>query len=571
MDHGHPIISFNLIHISTTKHKGVDGLSRRPLADEDPLEDNDYKDWIDRAYSFGVAILNDRTYHITGSLADIICHTHYHCYTVQVVHTPAYRVFLDIVQEDGPEPSILHSETAQALDTSLIRMCEFLISHKRPTDLSDHEFAVFVHHVVHFFVREGNLWHREPHGRHQLVAQPHKHFRILKEAHDDLGHKGIYVTRVHLLLCFWWPHIIKDIKWYAKMCHECRTQQMLKLHIPSTVPIPGGLYCKTHIDTIKMPKAGRFEYLVQVRCALTSYPEWCMLCKENTKTLTAFIFEKLLCRWGPITEIVTNNGPAYRLVVDKIVSKYGIHPIHISPYNSQANGIVERQHHNVWEAIVKSCEGDDTCWYQVVHSVFWAEHVTIHCATGLSPYFMGHGIEPIFPFDLTEAMFLAPLPRQGAFSTSDLIAWCMRQLQKREADLDAIRDQVVKMCFKSICDFEQCFHATIKSHDFEPGALVLVHNSKVEYELSKKTKPCYLGPMMVVHRTKGGSYMLAELDGAISKLRFAAFRVIPYYLRSEECVSVTQMTGINKESIDQFEAGENIDPDEDDPERVLEE
>jgi len=52
-----------------------------------------------------------------------------------------------------------------------------------------------------------------------------------------------------------------------------------------------------------------------------------MLCKENTKSLGAFIFEDLLCRWGPITEIVTNNGPAFRVAVDDLAERYGIHPI----------------------------------------------------------------------------------------------------------------------------------------------------------------------------------------------------------------------------------------------------
>ncbi|KAG2750990.1 hypothetical protein P692DRAFT_201710219, partial [Suillus brevipes Sb2] len=65
-------------------------------------------------------------------------------------------------------------------------------------------------------------------------------------------------------------------------------------------------------------------------------------------------------------------------------------------------------------------------------------------------------------------------------------------------DLDTIKDQVVKAHYKSIRDFEQRFRASIKSYEFEPGALVLVRNSKVEYELSKKTKPHYLGPMIVV-------------------------------------------------------------------------
>lgn len=62
--------------------------------------------------------------------------------------------------------------------------------------------------------------------------------------------------------------------------------------------------------------------------------------------------------------------------------------------------------------------------------------------------------------------------------------------------------------------------------------------------------------------------MLAELDGAISKLRFAAFRVIPYYPRSGERVSVTQMTGIDDESIDELEAYETVEPEEDEPERA---
>jgi hypothetical protein len=66
---------------------------------------------------------------------------------------------------------------------------------------------------------------------------------------------------------------------------------------------------------------------------------------------------------------------------------------------------------DVRKAIIKTCEGDETRWNQVVHSVFWAECVTIQKATGLLPYFMMHGVEPIFPFDLAEATFLAPLKR----------------------------------------------------------------------------------------------------------------------------------------------------------------
>jgi len=46
-----------------------------------------------------------------------------------------------------------------------------------------------------------------------------------------------------------------------------------------------------------------------------------------------------------------------------------------------------------------------------------------------------------------------------------------------------------------------------------------------------------------------GSYVLAEIDGTISKLRFVAFRLIPYHVH--DCRSVSLMHLIKKD-IDKF-------------------
>jgi hypothetical protein len=60
-----------------------------------------------------------------------------------------------------------------------------------------------------------------------------------------------------------------------------------------------------------MPTVGGYQDIVQAQCALTSYPEWCMLCSEKAVSLASFIFEDILCRWGPVSEIVTDNGPSF--------------------------------------------------------------------------------------------------------------------------------------------------------------------------------------------------------------------------------------------------------------------
>ena len=180
---------------------------------------------------------------------------------------------------------------------------------------------------------------------------------------------------------------------------------------PLPCRLSGGLFRKVHLDTMVMPRSAGYRYIIQARCALTAYPEWRMLHSENASALTSFLFEDILCHWGALAEIVTDNGPAFVQALNVLANRYNIRHIHISPYNSQANGVVEWHHHlDVRKAIIKSTLGGEFRWHTVAHSVFWAERVTVLRSTGLSPYFMVHGVEPLFPFDLAEATFLVPPP-----------------------------------------------------------------------------------------------------------------------------------------------------------------
>jgi hypothetical protein len=69
----------------------------------------------------------------------------------------------------------------------------------------------------------------------------------------------------------------------------------------------------------------------------------------------------------------------------------------------------------------------------------------------------------------------------------------------------------------------------IHVYQFTPGDLVLVRNSHIEASLDIKTKPRWIGPMVVVYQATHRAYILAEIDGAVSKLRFATFRIILYH------------------------------------------
>jgi hypothetical protein len=232
-----------------------------------------------------------------------------------------------------------------------------------------------------------------------------------------------------------------------------------------------------------------------------------------------------------------DNETAYVAALDWLSSRYGIHHIRILAYNLRANGIVERQHRTIRDLLVKACNSDASWWPTVAPFIFWADRATTCKATGYSPFYMAHGVEPILPFDITMATFLVP-DLVKPLATDDLIAARAWQLEKRQEDLSAIHDRILKSHFASAQQFERQHAHTIRDFDFKPGALVLVRNPGAEMD---KTKPRYFGPMLVIRRTRNGAYRLAELDGAVSQLRYTAFRLVPYHARSPSYIPVTRV------------------------------
>lgn len=522
------LFDFELVHVPGEKHTGADGLSRRRPAEHEGPEDDDPESWIDEACGFAVELINWNQPRSASDHPASRTDSH-RTYDVFAMKEPE-----DDVEEISDFPQ---REKSKKQDREVGMVKTFLETLSRPEGMGDEPFRRLVRMASRFFILKNRLWRRRPDGCHQLYIFPDRRFSILKEAHDDLGHKGAWIVLTRLQERVWWPSIHQDVRWFVKSCHQCQIRQVRKVLVPPTVAIPVTLFRKAYMDTMRMPRAQNYTYLVQARCSLSAYPEWRPMRSENAKGVAAFIFEEILCRWGALEEIVTDNGTPFVAALEVLREKYHICHIRISPYNSRANGIVERQHFPVREAAIKAANGNESQWPNVHHSVLWAERVSIQKSTGYSPYRIAHGVDPVFPFDLAEATYLAPT-QDAPISTADLLAIRAKQLQKREEDLAKVRDCVLEARYESVRAWIKEHERAIVDYNFTPGSLVLVRNSRVELELNRKSKPRYFGPMVVVQRTAKGAYILCELDGSVSKLPYAAFRLLPYIPRSRASLPI---------------------------------
>ena len=255
---------------------------------------------------------------------------------------------MDHVQaEKSPPTTILRTEAMDQADWCLEDIRRWMTTLERPSNLHDSQYKHFLKRVQKYFIRDKRLWKRDSHGKHKMVLAPSRRLPIMEQAHDRLGHKEVFATMAHISERFWWPFMHDDIKWYVQTCHLCQTRQVQNVLILPTVAVPAPIFAKVYMDSMHMPKSNGFKYLVQGRCSLTHYPEFRMLRSETSRSLADWIFQDIICRWGSLSEIVSDNGPAFVKALTELEGRYGIKHIRISGYNSRANGIVERTHFDV--------------------------------------------------------------------------------------------------------------------------------------------------------------------------------------------------------------------------------
>ena len=126
---------------------------------------------------------------------------------------------------------------------------------------------------------------------HKLVVPCNSWIHILQAMHDNLCYRDLFATWAVLLEQFKWPQVTSNIAWYIQTCHICQIQQTIKVLILPTITTPATLlFRKIYIDTVHMPLSNSFKYIIQSRCTLILYPEFCMLPKENTKEIYKWTF-----------------------------------------------------------------------------------------------------------------------------------------------------------------------------------------------------------------------------------------------------------------------------------------
>ena len=477
---------FKLVYVPGDKHRAPDALSRRRHTDVDEVPDLESDDSLDG---------NPVNWHLQAK--------------------EMFRV--GVVQQKDKEQELRDIAT-------------FLRTFKPPPTKVTKERQRFLHQAARYYLKGRLLYRQHPSGHDQKVVMAGQdRGRILAELHDGIGHRGEWAVWEAICIRFYWPGMRKDVAQYIRSCHTCQLWSTKKMHIPITISQPIALFSKVYLDVMKMPEARGKNWIVACRDDLSSVSEGRALASDNAKALASFFLEQVIFRYGTVGEVVTDNGPSLAGEFARMVNQHNIHQIKISPYNSQANGVVERGHYTIREALVKMCGDNIGNWPTLLPAALYADRITVRRATGFSPYYLLHGVHPLLACDLAEVTFMVP-QLENRLSDIDLLIARTRQIAKMPDDLARAKETLERSRFKSKQAFEAKFGRRIQRTAFKTGELVLIRNNHSENTVSinRKIVNRYIGPYRVVRETQGRAYMLEELNGNVLRASVAAFRLIPY-------------------------------------------
>lgn len=255
-----------------------------------------------------------------------------------------------------------------------------------------------------------DMWVTGPASKARVLEKQEEFQAIMRELHDGMGHHQLRAVLAYFTTRYWIPAAPKLIESYIRSCHTCQKYSKNNiLQVPGYTPQAADIFSRWSIDF-----AGPFppdthtgdRYAIFAVDFLSRWVEARATNTADAATAATFIYEQIVCRYGPPASLHSDNGSHFvNEVIDNLNQILKIQHHRSTPYYPQSNGRVERVIGTIKGNLKKLVDETGTTtdgrapWTGCLAAALWTYRCTPHSVTRVSPAFLVFGKEIPFPGD----------------------------------------------------------------------------------------------------------------------------------------------------------------------------
>ena len=226
---------------------------------------------------------------------------------------------------------------------------------------------------------------------------------VLRAVHDDWGHQGISRTLSLLKTRCFWPGLAQDVQSHIKECFKCVTAKaptpVVKApmrHLLALRPLE-----LLAIDFLKLDQGkGGIEDVLVMTDAFTKYAQAIPCKDQSAKVVAKTLQDRWFAQYGVPLRIHSDRGRNFESnLVKEVCALYGIQKSRTTAYHPQGNGQTERFNRTLCGLIKSLDSSRRKDWPELLPHLVSMYNSTPHRSTGLSPYLLLFGREPVLPVD----------------------------------------------------------------------------------------------------------------------------------------------------------------------------
>lgn len=177
-------------------------------------------------------------------------------------------------------------------------------------------------------------------------------FKLFQQIHN-LAHPGVKSTTQLLSSKFFWPDMKKDIRNWCRTCGKCQRVKITKhTHAPLQSFPDSDRFEHVHIDIVVLEYSEGYRYLCTFADRTTRWLEAIPLKDISAETVCKTFYEQWVSRYGVPLRITSDRGAQFTSqLFNELCSLLGSSHITTTAYNPKANGLLERCHRRLKEAL----------------------------------------------------------------------------------------------------------------------------------------------------------------------------------------------------------------------------